>query len=215
MITLENARKVLEVVDAGLISGLGSPQPGRMCVEAAVCFALGLPHGDRPICVHHTVATHKIGLNDQAWSSNKARAEGLRKVAVLQLGSKEIDINLFHRYILEGYVNNIFPDALEKDKLKGGPEFRAWKWDTPLPAHQGHWFGWTFYPHRQLVEAYRGCVGGNELDTSNTLYRFMCAIYLQDSSDETLLKFVHVCERALVKCESPGVELWYQLNQEV
>ncbi len=37
------ARKLLEVVDAGLCSGLGEPIPGQMCVEAAICFALGLP----------------------------------------------------------------------------------------------------------------------------------------------------------------------------
>ena len=45
MITLNKAvaRKVLKTVDAGLCSGKGAPEPGKMCVEAAVCFALGLP----------------------------------------------------------------------------------------------------------------------------------------------------------------------------
>ena len=51
------AKRVLEVVDAGLSSGLGNPKPGEMCVEAAVCYALGLPHGDsqsalRRFCGH-------------------------------------------------------------------------------------------------------------------------------------------------------------------
>lgn len=45
-ITRKIAVRVLEVVDAGLVSGVGSPEPGKMCVEAAVCYALGLPHGD-------------------------------------------------------------------------------------------------------------------------------------------------------------------------
>ena len=45
------AAKVLETVDAGLCSGVGKPVPGEMCVEAAVCYALGLPHSDNPDCV--------------------------------------------------------------------------------------------------------------------------------------------------------------------
>jgi hypothetical protein len=45
------AAKVLNAVDAGLVCGMGIQEPGKMCVEAAVCFALGLPHGDNPPCV--------------------------------------------------------------------------------------------------------------------------------------------------------------------
>lgn len=37
--TPEIAKKLLETVDAGLISGVGNPIPGEMCVEAAVCYA--------------------------------------------------------------------------------------------------------------------------------------------------------------------------------
>lgn len=51
VIDISIAKKVLEVVDAGLSSGVGNPIPGQMCVEAAVCYALGLPHGDDPACV--------------------------------------------------------------------------------------------------------------------------------------------------------------------
>lgn len=39
-VTREIAVKVLEVVDCGLSSGLGKPEPGNMCVEAAVCYAM-------------------------------------------------------------------------------------------------------------------------------------------------------------------------------
>ena len=40
-ITREIAQKVLNTVDAGLTKGIGESIPGQMCVEAAVCFALG------------------------------------------------------------------------------------------------------------------------------------------------------------------------------
>ena len=92
IITSEIAKKVIETVDAGLCSGLGKPIPGEMCVEAAVCYALGFPHGDEPICVSRALRMLKMRLNDSCWSSNAARASGLRKLSILQLGSNgELD----------------------------------------------------------------------------------------------------------------------------
>jgi hypothetical protein len=81
------ARKLLQTVDMGLSSGLGQPVPGEMCVEAAVCYALGLPHGDNPKCVDSVLRTFKIRLNDAPWSSNSSRAKGMRRLALIQLGS--------------------------------------------------------------------------------------------------------------------------------
>ena len=81
------ARRVLEVVDAGLVPGMGAPEPGKMCVEAAVCFAMGLPHSDEPTCVAPVLRRLKIRLNDLRWSSNQARSKGLRRLAIAQLGS--------------------------------------------------------------------------------------------------------------------------------
>ncbi len=83
------AEKVLATVRQGLVGGLGSPEPGKMCVEAAVCFALGLPHNDDPQCVAQSLRAFKIRLNDSAWSSTSARAKGLERLAVAQLGSIE------------------------------------------------------------------------------------------------------------------------------
>lgn len=52
IIDLTIAKKVLKTVNAGLVKGLGESEPGKMCVEAAVCYALGLPHSDDPwLCV--------------------------------------------------------------------------------------------------------------------------------------------------------------------
>src|SRR4051812_3213115 len=82
-------RNVLAVVDQGLTHGFGFSKPGEMCVEAAVCYALGLPHGDDPKCVDVTIRTLKITLNDSGWSSPMARARGMRRLAVLQLGTKD------------------------------------------------------------------------------------------------------------------------------
>ena len=73
-ITEDIARRVLTVVDAGLVKGVGNPKAGQMCVEAAVCYAMGLPHGDDPQCVSRALRSLKIRLNYSTWSSNAARA---------------------------------------------------------------------------------------------------------------------------------------------
>lgn len=82
------ARKVLRVVDKGLVLGLGKPTPGKMCVEAAVAYASGEDHNDNPSCVAGELAEIKIDLNDQAeWKTPANRAKGLRRLAIAQLGS--------------------------------------------------------------------------------------------------------------------------------
>src|SRR5208282_712199 len=86
-ITKAIARKVLSTVDAGLVGGVGIPVPGKMCVEAAVCYALGLPHGDDPKCVAPALRALQIRLNDSVWLSTASRAAGMRRLAVAQLGS--------------------------------------------------------------------------------------------------------------------------------
>jgi len=111
-ITKSGVRKLLKVVDAGLSIGLGSPEPGKMCVEAAVCYAMGLPHGDNPTCVGSLVRRFKITLNDSAWSSDQARAAGMRKLAVAQLGSKDIDQDAFKRIVVEQTIRRVVPIAL-------------------------------------------------------------------------------------------------------
>lgn len=111
------ARKVLSVVDQGLSKGQGVRQEGevqgQMCVEAAVCYAIGLPHGDDPGCVAPTLRLLKIKLNDSNWSSNAARAKGLRRLAVAQLGSKNaLDEKEFVRRLIDYAVRVSTPAAL-------------------------------------------------------------------------------------------------------
>jgi hypothetical protein len=113
MQTVADARRVLEVVDAGLVKGLGQPVPGQMCVEAAICYALGLPHGDDPACVSSAVRLFKIALNDKVWSSPAARAKGMRALSVAQLGSKgTVDDVEFSRRLAEATIRQIVPIAL-------------------------------------------------------------------------------------------------------
>ena len=83
-----------------------------MCVEAAVCFALDLPHGDEPRCVSAAVRALKIKLNDSDWSSNLARGKGLKRLALVQLGSTEINEKLFVEMVVELTIKKYLPIAL-------------------------------------------------------------------------------------------------------
>lgn len=107
--TKKHAAKLVELLSHGLVSGLGKPRPGEMCVEAAVCFALGLPHSDDPKCVSPAVRQFKISLNDSDWSSNTARAQGMLKLAVAQLGSDCIDDRKFCELLALKTIQRLCP----------------------------------------------------------------------------------------------------------
>ena len=112
-ITREIAIKVRDTVDAGLVKGKGIQIPGQMCVEAAVCYAMGLPHSDEPPCVSAAVRSLKIGLNDSAWSSDEIRGRGMRRLALAQLGSAgTVDDAEFNRRVIEVIIRRFVPIAL-------------------------------------------------------------------------------------------------------
>lgn len=125
-ITKRHARKVLEVVNHGLVKGMGTPEPGKMCVEAAVCFALGLPHSDDPKCVSPAVRAFKIALNDLDWPSDEDRAKGMAKLAIAQLGSDGIDDVVFAKELARLTIQKIVPIALrEAAKAQKEPHKQA------------------------------------------------------------------------------------------
>ena len=129
--TIEQAQRVLDVVNCGLVYGLGNPKPGECCVEAAVCYALGEPHSDRPTCVHRVVRDIKVSINDAPWSSNKARAAGLRRVAIAGLGTAgTLDVEQFKREFRVAVTARVVPlflDAAAKIARRSKDEKQAAK----------------------------------------------------------------------------------------
>lgn len=105
------AKRVLGVLAFGLPSGLGTPLAGRMCVEAAVAYSMGYDHSDRPKCVLEAIASFKISLNDQKWSSDQARGKGLRGVAIAQLGSNTLKSIDFETEIARAFLRRLYPVA--------------------------------------------------------------------------------------------------------
>lgn len=115
----EVAKKVLEVVDAGLVKGLGSAVLGKMCVEAAVNYALGLPHGDQPECVGEQVREFKIVLNDAQWLTNEDRTKGMRKLAIAQLGSDTINQDKFLKLVGLKCMTRVLPVLITNELVEG------------------------------------------------------------------------------------------------
>jgi len=123
-ITRDLAAKIVPLVDAGLRAGLGQPRPGEMCAEAAVCYALGLPHGDDPQCVAAALRDLVIALNDKDWSSNAARAKGMKRLIIAQLGTRGpgFDRALFAAKLAEMTIRSIVPIALRAAASMSGLE---------------------------------------------------------------------------------------------
>jgi hypothetical protein len=114
------AKKVLGLLDHGLTSGLGEQEPGKMCVEAAICYALDLPHGDDPGCVLRPLRYLKIKINDARWSSNMARAKGLKRLALAQLGSDKLDAKEFAQRVATMTIRIYVPLALRAAASRKG-----------------------------------------------------------------------------------------------
>ncbi len=121
----ETVQCLIDTVSCGLSHGVGTPEPGKMCIEAAVCYALGLPHGDNPPCVGSAVRSYKIRLNDANWSSNAARAKGMLGVGIAQLGSDKLDQREFAKRITLKTINTIIADLAKKYLPAKEQEFRA------------------------------------------------------------------------------------------
>jgi hypothetical protein len=116
-ITAETRQKLTEIVNAGLVGGLGEPRPGSLCLEAAVCLALGEPHGDKPSCVAEPDRVFAIRLNDAAWSSTETRAQALLPLALAQLGTTGTDRSAWVQALALGTVQRVLPIALRAADL--------------------------------------------------------------------------------------------------
>jgi len=113
-ITEEVAAQILRVVDEGLTWGAGKPAPGHMCVEAAISYAFGEPHGDQPSCVSRVLRVLTIGMNEALWSNDQERGRGLRRIAIAQLGTAGmLDEQLFMEKLSETTITTLLPKILD------------------------------------------------------------------------------------------------------
>ena len=232
-VNLETARRVLEVVDAGLVYGLGNPKPGECCVEAAVCYALGEPHSERPACVHRVVRDIKVSINDAPWSSNKARAAGLRRVAIAGLGTAgTLDVEQFKREFRVAATARVVPlflDAAAKIARRSKDEKQAAKIEavaemcrrgmSPEDARKEMC---ALHPRAYAyANAYANAnANANAHAYANAYanayayayaYAYACLFSLAKPQDKFLRAAADSVEAALRACNAPGIALLDQL----
>jgi hypothetical protein len=224
-LTKRHARKINELLNYGLVSGLGSQRPGEMCVEAAVCCALGLPHGDNPPCVGRTVRAFKIRLNDCNWPTDKDRAEGMRGLAIAQLGSDSLDQMEFGKLMFLRGTQILLPFIWRKeaDKISAADKKSEMiEWCQLMEKCE------TFDEARELTKdasAYASAAVGYASDYASDAasyayaYADYASAYASASASasgyrhELLMLTAHVGLNVLIEMKSPGCK-WLGILDE-
>lgn len=109
LINTTNVQKLIRLIRKGLASGLGSPKAGQMCVEAVICTVLYGEFSDQPDCVHRDIIPLKILINDFDWPSKQARARGMERAAIAQLGSNRISISKWVAAFSKHFIKFVLP----------------------------------------------------------------------------------------------------------
>lgn len=108
-------RKLVRTIRRGLVYGIGSGGDGYMCVQHAVARTFGEGRSDRPTCVDDDLRDIGITLNDWLWMSDEARAQGLQRFAVAQLGTSSRGY-LFDRYEFKEraryFLQGLYPEHI-------------------------------------------------------------------------------------------------------
>lgn len=219
------ARKVIDTVSLGLCSGLGTPIPGRMCVEAAVNYACGFSHGDDPVCVGLAVRAFKISLNDSKyWKSNQSRAEGMKYIAVAQLGSDQLNQVEFSKCLTLKIINVLLADMLDECGLEAAAQrcreakdlqsayeaaenaANAAKYAAEYAAENAAEY--AAYAADAAADAARYAANAAEYAeyASNAAkYAANAARYAAEYAEKYLTLAADLCLEVLIEMESPGV----------
>lgn len=122
----EKVKELIKTISKGLVSGVGEPEPGQMCVMHAISVVMeGEQYSDRPICVHDIITDFDIVLNDCYWSSDKARAKGMIREAVAKLGSTKIDGKKWARDVFLQIADLVIPKFIENELKPYKPNSRS------------------------------------------------------------------------------------------
>jgi hypothetical protein len=115
-ITEELARKVLAIIDKELSEPLFEPRTVFVSAERPLCDVLGRPRpspsSDGLGWVSPALRTLTGCLHGCRWTSSKVRAEGLRRLALAQLGSHALDDREFARRVAQLTIRTVLPRAL-------------------------------------------------------------------------------------------------------
>jgi hypothetical protein len=229
-LTKEIAVKVKETVECGLSKGLGKPNPGEMCIEAAVCYAYGLPHSDNPPCVGSAVRSFKIRLNDANWSSNEARAKGMIEISIAQLNSNEIDQKEFAKRVTIKTINVIIADLAHRYSIELESKLRivvdleeARQLCLDLKRYAAVYAAAdaaAAYAAAYAAAAYAAADAAYAAAAADAAYAAAYAAAAADATyaaakDNILIKAANICLEVLKELKSPGCQFLYLLDKVV
>lgn len=116
-ITEEKVQELIKTINKGLVCGIGKPFAGEMCVMHAISVVIeGVEGEDRPTCVNEVIAGFDIILNDQSWSSEKARGKGMVREAVAKLGSTKVNGDVWLQDVFSDIANLVVTSFLSTYK---------------------------------------------------------------------------------------------------
>lgn len=209
-ITEQHVTKILHLLSFGLTKGLGKQEPGQMCVEAAICAAMGLPHSDDPPCIGSAVRLAKISLNDCKWSSNMARAEGMKKLAIAQLGSDALVQESFYNKLKLNSTKRILPYLIQKHyenkKDKNLLEYKK-KFENLVELNNELWeeFYHYYYNYYHYYYYYYYNYYNNN-NYYNHYYNYYHYYHYYNFGNEFLLLIADTILQTLIEMKSPGCQ---------
>lgn len=183
------------ILSRGLSMGMGK-RGQQVCIEAAICETLNLPHSDDPKCVAASVRTFKITLNDSNWSSPEARAKGLRDLGLAQLGSLGVvNDQEFARKLAEKTIRILVP-KLFRDLFAGNKELQ----DAADRCEKEGTLGAAWEAEAKAARAEAAAKAAAAAAKAAAAAR-------ADSSDAYLLLVAHLALETLRELNSPGIAL--------
>jgi len=184
------------------------PKPGNMCLEQVISYALGEEIGDKPSCVGKQVRKFVIYLNDANWSSPSARAEGMKQLAIAQLGSDSLNQDEFREKLIFAVITKLLP-AMFRDL---GEE----KWKKEIKSLEGakDLKEATEAAAAASVAAYATADADVAADVVSTVYAFssaasdaaLYATYATNTGDKYFKMVAHLAVEVLKDMGSPGCQ---------
>lgn len=105
--------RLAEIVSSGVVADIGTREPGRCGIDAAICWAEGAAHGDTP----STVAPADLGylrqIADGAWPSPQARADALLPLALAAVGTATANRKAWAEAVTRGTAARVLPLVLD------------------------------------------------------------------------------------------------------
>jgi len=213
MINKELVNEIHSLLDKGVTFGFSKdPKPGNMCVEQVVSYALGEEINDEPSCVGKKVREFVVRLNCQEWSSDSARAEGMRDLAIAQLGSDLLNQDEFLEKISFAAITKLLPSMFRdlgeerwEKQIKSLEEAKNLK-EAKKIASKGAYAADMVY----AVEAnYAASDAANVADPYSAYYASYAAANaaLATKTGDKYLKMVsHLAVEVLKEMKSPGCQ---------